>query len=212
MVNAAAPLGLAAGAHPHPHFADVGRALAFLAPNLDFALLAVLEEVVEDFRHSGGRHVAVGNLVDLHYGGQRAATQAGHFFQRKQALGIGVLPISRYPQVILQGILDQFGALHVASRAMADADDMLPDRMMAKLRVEGGDPGDRRGGDLGQLADPLHCRHRQVAIVLLDRLEDRNHRLPAAADLFDALVDETQVQVRAHVVGLHVTPGAETTI
>ena len=59
----------------------------------------------------------------------------------------------------------------------------LPDRPVAELGVEGRHAGDRGRRDVGQLADPLQSLLGQVAVVLLDRLENRNHRLRRTADV-----------------------------
>ena len=95
-----------------------------------------------------------------------------------------------------EGVLDQLGPFHVAGRAVADVNDVLPDGAMAELVVEGRNAHDRRRRDVGQPADALDRLARHVAVVRLDRLEDRNHGILAAAEPGDALVDEGEIEFR----------------
>ena len=74
-------------------------------------------------------------------------------------------------------------------------DDVPPDRAVAELGVERRHAGDRRRRDLGQLADPLDRLARQVAVVRLDRLEDRDHGIAAAAEPLDGLIDEAKIEI-----------------
>ncbi len=87
--------------------------------------------------------------------------------------------------MLLDRFLNQSRALDVASGSMADVDDVLPDRPVAKSVVERGNAGNGRGRDVGQTAHTLQCLRGQVAIVLLDRLQDRHHRFGATADIVD---------------------------
>ena len=96
----------------------------------------------------------------------------------------------------LESVLDQFGPFHVTGRAVADVNDVPADRAMAELAVERRHAHDRRRRDLRQLADALDRLARHVAIVRLNRLQDRNHGILAAAEPLDALIDESEIKFR----------------
>ena len=138
--------------------------------------------------------VAVGHIVDLDHRGQRAAAQAGDLLDREQPLGIGIVAAAD-AQVAFQGVLHQFRALHVAGRAVADADDVLADRPVAELCVKCGNARDRRRRDLGQPADSLHGLAGQVAKMRLDGLQNGDHGLGAPSQTFDGFIDELQIAV-----------------
>ena len=108
-------------------------------------------------------------------------------------LGVGVLAVGEL-QLPARARRGSARALDVAGRAVADVDDVPADRAVAELRVERRDAGDRRGRDVGQLADALERLARQVAVVRLDRLQDRDDRLGPRPELLDRLVDEAQIE------------------
>ena len=135
--------------------------------------------------------MAVGHVVDLDHRGQGATAQAGDLLDGEQALGIGIAA-GPDAEMTLQGVLHQFRAFHVAGRAVADADDMLADRPVAKLCVKCGNARDSCRRDLRQPADSLHCLAGQVAKMRLDGLQNGDHGLRAPAQAFDGLIDETQ--------------------
>ena len=114
--------------------------------------LLVPEEIVQHLGHGLAGQMAVGDAVDLHDRGQRAAAEAGDLLDGEQPLGVGVLAL-RELQVPAEGLLDQLGPFDVAGRAVADVDDVPADRPVAELVVEGGNAGDRGRRDLRQLAD-----------------------------------------------------------
>ena len=142
----AAPLGHAAGAQADADLARPGppagrRGLLGAAAAAGWPCWLRKSSITSGTRLR--REPAVGDAVDLDHRGQRAAAQAGDLLDREQALGVGVVALGD-AQVALQGVLDQLRALHVAGRAVADADDVLADRVVAELGVEGGDALDRR--------------------------------------------------------------------
>ena len=116
------------------------------------------------------------------------------FWMREQPVGVGVVAVGDL-QPPLEGVLDRLRAFHVAGRAVADVDDVAADGPMAELGVERRDAHDRRRRDVGQLADPLDRLAGHVAIVRLDRLEDRDHGIAAAAEPRDGLVDESEIEI-----------------
>ena len=95
------------------------------------------EKGLDHFAGAVPVEVAVGHVVDLDHRGQRAAAEAGDLLDREQALGIGIAAAGD-AEVAFQGVLHQFRAFHVASRAVADADDVLADRPVAELCVKRG--------------------------------------------------------------------------
>ena len=109
---------------------------------------------------------------------------------RRCGVGVGV---GRDPEVAPQLLGDLLRPRHVAGGAVADPHHVASHRRAAELRVEAGRAGDLRRGDLGPLADAPQRLVGQVAVVGLDRLEDRDRRLPAAAEAGHELVDEGQV-------------------
>jgi hypothetical protein len=85
-------------------------------------------------------------------------------------------------------------ALDMAGRADTDANDVLAGRAVAELVVERADAFDVGRTDRRQLADALQRLARQVAIVELQGLEDRQDLVGLGADVFQALIDERKVQ------------------
>ena len=189
-VDLSASQGHAARAHAD---ADLGHRAVGRPPPSAGRPWGPAQKIVDHLGDAVRGETAVGDAVDLDHRGQRAAAEAGHLLDREQPFG-SVSPPGD-PEVPLQGVLDQLGALHVAGRAVADADDVLADRLVAELRVEGGHALDRRRRDLGQPAHPLQGLAGQIAIVRLDRLEDRDHRLGATSQPLDGLVDELEIAV-----------------
>jgi len=81
---------------------------------------------------------------------------------------------------------------------------VLAHGLSAELGVEGGDALEAGGRDVGPLGDPPQRRLRQVAVRLLDGLEQGDGGLLAAADPPDRLVNGLQVDV-VHVSVLPLT-------
>ena len=133
-------------------------------------------------------------MVDLDDRGQRAAAEAGHLLDREQPLGIGIAAAAD-AEVTFQGVLHQFRALHVAGRAVADADDVLADRPVAELCVKRGNARDRRRGDFGQPADSLHGLAGQIAKMRLNGLQNGDHGLGAPSQTGDGFIDELQIVI-----------------
>ncbi len=156
------------------------------------------EKIVQHVADHGRRQPPIGDAVDLHHRGQRATAQAGHLFDREEPFGVGVVAGGDF-QPPLEGVLDQLRAFHVTGRAVANVDDVAADRAMPELGVERRHAHNRRRRDVGQLADPLDRLARHVAIVRLDRLEDRNHDLAAAAEPLDGLIDESEIEFGHYV-------------
>ncbi len=95
----------------------------------------LLQEILDHLADHRGREPSVGDAVDLHDRGQRAAAEARDFLDREQPVGIGVVAAGDF-QPAFEGVLDQLGPFHVAGGAVADVNDVLPDRTMAELVVE----------------------------------------------------------------------------
>ncbi len=156
---------------------------------------AVVRE--KGFDHLAGTvrvEVAVGHVVDLDDRGQRATAQAGDLLDGEQPVGIRIVAAAD-AEVTFQGVLHPFRAFHVASRAVANADDVLADRSMAELCVKCGNPRDRRRRDFGQPADPLHGLAGQVAKMRLKGLQNGDYGLGASPQTLDGLIDELQIDV-----------------
>jgi len=66
---------------------------------------------------------------------------------------------------------------------------MLADRLMAELRVEGGYAGDLRWSDLSDITDAPQGFLGEVAVVMLEGLEDRNDRLGLSSYLLNESVN-----------------------
>ena len=70
----------------------------------------------------------------------------------------------------------------MTGRAAADAENMFARRLVAEHVVEGRNTRDGGGGNLGQLAQALQRLLGQVAVMFLERLQDRDQRLGFAPD------------------------------
>ena len=116
--------------------------------------LPARQEVANGGWHFLGRGKADRFILNPHYGSQRAAAQAGDPLDSESSLSIGVRALGDM-QVAAQGVLDPFGAAHVAGGAVAHMDDVLAARLVPEHVVESRDPADRRRRDLRGRADTL---------------------------------------------------------
>ncbi len=157
--------------------------------------LPARQEVADCARHLLGRRVADRLLLDPHHRGERAAAEAGDALDGEAPLGIGVRAFGN-AQVAAQGVLDPFGAAHVAGRAVAHMDDVLAARLMPEHVVEGRDPANRRRRDLRGRADAPQRLLRQVAVMVLQGLKDRDDGVGRAPDALHGLIHV--FQVKAH--------------
>lgn len=195
VVHVPAALGDTAGTEADADFAQLavwGHRLGTARRGALGLLPGKIVQYVGD--HRGGEP-PIGDAVDLHHGGQRAAAQAGHLLDREESLGVRVVARGDF-QAALECVLDQLRAFDVTGCAVADIDDMAADRAMPELGIKRRHAHNRRRRDIGQLANPLDRLGRHVAIVRLDRLQDRDHDLAAAAQPLDGLIDKGEIEVR----------------
>ena len=90
-------------------------------------ILFLLEKIGQHFGHRDWSNVAVCNAVDLNDRRKRATAQAGNFLDSEQALAIGILALIDF-QLPFQCILNQSGTLHMTRGAMANLDNVPPNR------------------------------------------------------------------------------------
>ena len=158
------------------------------------------QKIPEHPRHEVRRHVAVCQTVNLYHRREGAAPEARHLLDRKDLVRVGVVALGD-AQVPIKGVVDDARAFDVAGRPDADADQVPPHRASAELRIERRhalDPGRR---NVGNRAHPFERFLGQVAVLLLDGLEDGDDGVRSAADLPDRLVHELAVEV-AHSFAL----------
>lgn len=92
--------------------------------------------------------------------------------------------------MILDSAVEVLGALDVARRAVADAQDVAAQGFEPEPVVERGDPDDARRRDVRDLADASQGVFRQVAELGLQALQDRNDRVLRASLLLDDAIDD----------------------
>ncbi len=193
MKQLVAALGHAAGTEAD---ADLGGAVGGKRPCFLGGLCAVRVGLTDQFEDFGGRflsgRVSQRRVAHLHDGGQRATTEAGDLFDGELASRIGVCA-RRDVEVAAQGVLDMASAGHMTGRAAADADNVFARRLETEHVVKGGDARDGSRADVGQLHEALQFLRGQPAVMLLERLENRDQRLGFAADPGDCFLDKTGV-------------------
>ncbi len=136
-----------------------------------------------------------------HEDGRKAATaEAGDFFEREGAGGIGVGAVGDGEGAAqLVGDLPRSG--DVAGGAVADLDDVLPDRRAAELGVEGRRTGDLGGRDVREFAHAPESFVGQVAVVLLDGVQKGDGGLARAAEAGDGIVHEGELDAAVDRLG-----------
>ena len=112
--------------------------------------LPVLRKSSSTSRTCRGREPAVGHAVDLHHRRQRAAAQAGDLLDGEQAVGVGVLAVGDVRAAAASASWTSPAPLTWQAVPWQTLDDVLADRAVAELRVEGRDAGDGGRRDLGQ--------------------------------------------------------------
>ena len=127
---------------------------------------------LQDLLHLGPCELAIDRAIDHDHGGQAAAAEAGDLFQREETIfaGFAVLDF----QHVGHGLGDAFRSLDVTGGAVADADHVLAHWLQTELGVERGHAVDLPLGAVG-LAGQIPQRFlRQVAIMALDVLKQRD--------------------------------------
>ena len=81
----------------------------------------------------------------------------------------------------------------MAGRAVANAENVLPRRFEAEHVVKSRNAGNGGGLNLGQLRQPLQGLLRQVAMMFLQRLKNRDQRLGFAPDTRHRLFDKIEI-------------------
>src|ERR1019366_7489415 len=157
------------------------------------SVLPARQEVANGAWHLFGRRVADRLILDPHYRSERAAAEAGDAFNSEPPLGIGVRALGN-AQVAAQRVLDPLGPAHVAGRAVANMDNVFAARRMPEHVVEGRDPANRCRRDLRSRANALQRLLRQVAVMVLQRLKDRDDPIGRAADALPRLIHVFQVE------------------
>ncbi len=92
-----------------------------------------------------------------------------------------------------QSIFDPFSTANVASSAVAHLHNELPDRFVAKHVIERRHAGNRRSGDPASLTHAEQSFRRQIAIMILDGLEDRDDRFGLAPELVERIINKFQI-------------------
>ena len=131
----------------------------------------------------------------FHHRRKRAATEAGDLFDGELLRRIGV-GARRNAQAPSQCVLHPLRARDMASRAAADAENMFARRLVAKHIVESRNTGDGGGLNLGQLAEAHQDFLGKVAMMLLERLQNRDQRLGFAPDALHRFFDKFEVHAR----------------
>ena len=121
---------------------------------------------------------------------QQPRQATGSMVNCRCRIGVGA---RRNAQMPPQRILHPSPLPHMAGRAAADPDNMFARRLVAEHVVEGRNPGDGSGWNLGQSAEPFQVLLGQVAMMFLERLENRDQRLGFAPDLLHRLFDKVEV-------------------
>src|SRR5689334_15854168 len=95
-----------------------------------------------------------------------------------------------------QRLFSSFSAGDVTSCTAANPDQVPAHRFMTEHVVEGGNTSNRCWGDLRVIANMLQGRFRQVTEMVLQGLQDGNHRVWRAAVTRNGLVDKCQDNYR----------------
>ncbi len=164
------------------------------APGAPGAGGLAMREVGQHLLDTLAGQMPVGHVVDPRHGRQRAAAHAGDALDGVAPARVGVATGGDL-QVLPERIEHALRPLDVAGRADAHMHQVLADGRVAELVVERRDARYVGGGDLADLADPLQRLGRQVAVVHLDRLEDRYKPLAGGPDAGDRLVNVCQIDV-----------------
>ncbi len=151
--------------------------------------------LVSRFRHRGqvvDAHRALHPLVYLHRGRQRAAAKAAHRLDRRVAIGVGVVTgrdAEFPPQLVEQSIRPR----HVTRSPATHLQDVLTARPLAELGIERRNAGDLVALDFGQLRQPRQRQRRQVVVVLVDGVQQRDQAVLLPAVLLDQPIQGRQV-------------------
>jgi len=169
---AAAP-GHAAGPQAKPDLPSIavsaGRPLSQCGPGRPGPFMP--KEVVHHLGHGLSGHVPIGDPIDLHGRGQRAAAQACDPLHGEEPLRVRVPPV-RDLEVSPERIQHLLRPLDVAGRAHTHMDDMPAHWLMAEPIVKGRDTDDLGRRDVGPLADPLQGLLGQVSEPVLQGVQD----------------------------------------
>ncbi len=157
------------------------------------------EEIAKNPRRFFGARVAEGHFIDPDDRREGAAAQAGDGFDGELAGLVGVLA-GLDPQVAAQGVLDALRAGHMAGGSAAHANDILADGLMPEVVIERSHSRHGRRRDLRGLANAAERFLGQVAIVILNRLEDRDNRGRFAPNPLDGLVYKCELNGHGHPV------------
>jgi hypothetical protein len=189
-----AALGDTTGAEPDVDLGGIcARPMIVFAEIVDrFCGTFKAEEILDDIGEFLGGELAVGGVFEFNYRGKSTTTQAGHALDGEFPFGISVLA-GRNVQMTAKGLFDAIRASNMTGGAMTDMNDMFPDGLMSKLVVKGGDAPERGGLDISDGTDTFQSRLGQVAILLLNRLQNGDDRVRRAADTLDGLIHEAEV-------------------
>ena len=133
-------------------------------------------------------------LVDFDHRRERATAEAGDRLHGEFAPGVGVVAF-RDVQVPPQRVLHARRAGDMAGRAPADAHHRFAHRLVPEHVVERGDTFEGRGRDLRRLANTFEGLLRQVAVMILHGLENRDQRLGAAPDARHRLINKWKIKI-----------------
>ena len=96
-----------------------------------------------------------------------------------------------------QGLLHPLRSGDVAGRAAADPQNMFARRLVAEHVVKGRNTRNGGRADVGQLAQARQRLLGQVAVMFLERLQNRDQRLGFAADALHRFLDKIQFHALA---------------
>jgi hypothetical protein len=122
------------------------------------------------------REMSVGDAVDLYDGSEGATTETGNFLDGKLPLriGIGIVGNSEF---LVKGLENVVCSFDVTGGSGTNTDGMFSCRFVPELIVKGRDGKNIGGRDVGFFADFVQYFAGQIAMFLLNALQDRNQRV-----------------------------------
>ena len=133
-------------------------------------------------------------LVDSNCRCQSATAKACRPHDCKAIVAVGIL--ARFQmESLFQRFLNQPRSVDMASGPVTDAEEMAALRPMPKSFIKGLYASYLGGRDFSQLANPLQRLFGQIAVTLLNRLQDRYDRVDFAADLVDDALNRLEIKL-----------------
>ena len=172
----------ATGTQADPDLARRRRIPGIVFQRPHFSVGFAGKKILEQMRDLLRLHMAVGYMVNLNRGRERAAAETGHPLHGKPAVPVRVLALAQL-QRFGERIEYRGGALDMARRAVAYPDRVFPHRPPPEPREERRDALEGRRRNVRDFTDPRKRRVGKVAEPVLQRVENRYHGLFAVTDL-----------------------------